>query len=100
MLTFLAGISQREVAEHFPALVQGRDRYADIIEDFFEDHLQSRFSVPDYVFDVYLTSAGKVEPRCCCPFDHNDAIHILLARVQFALLWPLQVLRAPSQFTL
>lgn len=62
-VVFEAGVSQREVSQHFPALLGAQERYLDLLSTFFEEHLQSRFREPDYAFDVYVTSAGKVNVR-------------------------------------
>ena len=55
-----AGVSQREVTEHFPALVQQKEAHLETLTDFFEEHLQSKFLQADYTFDAYITSRGKV----------------------------------------
>ena len=51
---------QRNVADHFPALIQHRLEYLAIVRGFFYDHIHSRFPEDDYTFDIYLTSTGKV----------------------------------------
>lgn len=59
VLTFV-GISQREITEHFPSLVEARSRYLDSLAAFYEQELQGRFPEINYTFDVYVTSTGKV----------------------------------------
>lgn len=56
----LAGVCQRVVSEHFPGLRDEEDALMETVLEFFEANLEQRFPDPDYVFDIYVTSAGKV----------------------------------------
>ena len=47
--------------EHFPGLEDEKDAILDAVLGFFEDNLQRSFPEADYTFDVYLTSANKVQ---------------------------------------
>ena len=60
-LDIVAGVSQREVTEHFPALMQQKEAHLEALTDFFDEHLHSKFPMADYTFDVYITSHGKVQ---------------------------------------
>lgn len=57
---FGAGICQRQITEQFPGLEDERESLAEVLLEFFEDHLEHCFPDPDYTFDVYITSANKV----------------------------------------
>ena len=59
-LTGCAGVSQRHVGEHFPDLEAQKDLLLEQILEFFEEHIENRFPDPDFTFDIYITSSGKV----------------------------------------
>lgn len=51
---------QRNVLDHAPGLEGQRQDLLEALLEFFEQHVQQRFPLRDYTFDVYLTTAGKV----------------------------------------
>lgn len=42
-----AGVCQREVTQHFPALADQQDELEESILEFFEEHIQHKFPDPD-----------------------------------------------------
>ena len=70
------GISQREVTEHFPALMQQKEAHLETLTDFFDEHLQSKFPQADYAFDAYITSSGKVAvAKLRAVLQRSDRMH-------------------------
>lgn len=55
-----AAVSQRNVLESAAALEAQKEELLEILLEFFEQYVQGRFPRPDYTFDVYVTTAGKV----------------------------------------
>ena len=67
VLRCIAGVSQREITEHFPGLEAQKRELLELLMEFFEQHIERHFPDPDYTFDVYVTAAGKV--RCSSRLD-------------------------------
>jgi hypothetical protein len=59
-----AAVSQRNIRENPASLEAQRETLTEILLEFFEEHLQHRFTQSDYTFDVYITTAGKVGLPC------------------------------------
>eukprot|EP00850_Spirogloea_muscicola_P002996 SM000011S19174 [mRNA] locus=s11:1265180:1270983:- [translate_table: standard] len=57
----VAGISQRDVASHYPVLIQKRAILRAILLQFFEEHIKDKFACKSYVFDVYVTRNEQVK---------------------------------------
>eukprot|EP00850_Spirogloea_muscicola_P005749 SM000026S08998 [mRNA] locus=s26:946680:952280:+ [translate_table: standard] len=57
----LLGISQRDVASHYPVLVQKRETLKALLLQFFEEHIKDKFACKSYVFDVYVTRNEQVK---------------------------------------
>lgn len=59
VISLHAAVSQRNMRENPGGLEQQKDDLAELLLEFYEQHLQHRFSLSDYTFDVYITTAGK-----------------------------------------
>ena len=55
-----AGMSQRQLTEHFGGLTEAKDRLVELVEDFLLDHVCDQFDRSNYIFDCYITSQDKV----------------------------------------
>lgn len=58
----LIAISQRDHTQHYAHLLQDQPQIQEMLMDFFEDTIRTRFAsgeVPDYVFDVYLDKKNR-----------------------------------------
>ena len=42
-----SGVSQRDVTQHYPALADEADELEELVLEFFEEHIQNKFSDPD-----------------------------------------------------
>lgn len=59
----LIAISQRNHTQHYPHLLQDKNRIQDLILDFFEDIVRDTFAegkLPNYVFDVYVDQQDRL----------------------------------------
>ncbi|GAB4815495.1 hypothetical protein N2152v2_002541 [Parachlorella kessleri] len=54
----LVGVSQRDVTEYFPFLVEEKPRLQQRILDFHTRHIQGRFPLPHYTYDVYVAETA------------------------------------------
>ncbi|KAL8541481.1 hypothetical protein ACS0TY_002667 [Phlomoides rotata] len=57
----LVGISQREVTNFYPALLDGKDELETMIRKLFLENVKENFGSECYVFDVYVTRDGRVK---------------------------------------
>ncbi|KAF3925612.1 hypothetical protein ABW21_db0206038 [Orbilia brochopaga] len=58
----LVGITQRDM-NHYKFLEEGQDEFMDLIEPFFEKHLQTTFPDPNFVFDIYVPKTVDTAAR-------------------------------------
>lgn len=57
----LVAISQREVTNFYPSLLDRDHRLLPLIQDFFSEVILPGFESQNYTFDVYVTSDGRVK---------------------------------------
>lgn len=57
----LVGICQREVTAFYPALLESKNDFKMMIQDFFVDRVRGKFNSESYTFDVYITKNGRVK---------------------------------------
>eukprot|EP00850_Spirogloea_muscicola_P004203 SM000018S03568 [mRNA] locus=s18:36257:41918:- [translate_table: standard] len=57
----LLGVCQRDVASHYPVLLQKRETLRANLLQFFEKHIKDKFACKSYVFDVYVTRNEQVK---------------------------------------
>ncbi|CAL9115759.1 unnamed protein product [Musa acuminata var. zebrina] len=57
----LIAISQREVTNFYPALLDHRHHILPLIQTFFSEVVGPTFESQNYTFDVYVTSDGRVK---------------------------------------
>ncbi|WOL13064.1 hypothetical protein Cni_G21833 [Canna indica] len=57
----LVAISQREVTNFYPAILDRRHHILPLIQDFFSEVIRPSFESRNYIFDVYVTSGGRVK---------------------------------------
>lgn len=57
----LVGISQREVTNLYPALLDGKSELQTLIQQLFLEKVKEKFGSESYVFDVYVTRDGRVK---------------------------------------
>ncbi|CAL9749967.1 unnamed protein product, partial [Musa acuminata subsp. burmannicoides] len=57
----LIAISQREVTNCYPALLDRRHHILPLIQTFFSEVVGPTFESQNYTFDVYVTSDGRVK---------------------------------------
>ncbi|XP_037080134.1 cell division cycle protein 123 homolog isoform X2 [Pollicipes pollicipes] len=56
----LIAISQREISQYFPHLVRDAAGIVTDISSFFKEHIQAKFPLQNYVFDVYRPTKDRV----------------------------------------
>ncbi|WOL01205.1 hypothetical protein Cni_G09919 [Canna indica] len=57
----VVAISQREVTNFYPAILDRRHHILPLIQDFFSEVIRPGFESRNYTFDVYVTSDGRVK---------------------------------------
>ncbi|KAG8368429.1 hypothetical protein BUALT_Bualt15G0044500 [Buddleja alternifolia] len=57
----LLGISQREVTNFYPSLLERKCDIKTMIEEFFEEKVKGNFRLENYTFDVYVTRDRRVK---------------------------------------
>jgi hypothetical protein len=67
----LLGISQKDVTNFWPFLVEAKQSHQQSIIQFFQQKLKNQFEISSYVFDVYIHSRGSVYLIDVSPF-HED----------------------------
>ena len=56
-----AAICQRHVLESAHELQSQQEELQEMLLEFYEQHLQEHFPETSYTFDVYITTAGRVQ---------------------------------------
>lgn len=55
----LVGVSQRDMTQHYPQLLSEQESLLELLSRFHRDHVQGRFPLQDYTYDVYVTPKGS-----------------------------------------
>uniref|UniRef100_A0A665U4X0 Translation initiation factor eIF2 assembly protein n=1 Tax=Echeneis naucrates TaxID=173247 RepID=A0A665U4X0_ECHNA len=56
----LIAISQRDYTQYYQHILKQEEQISQVIQDFFNEHIQYNFLDEDFVFDVYRDSQGRV----------------------------------------